>query len=129
MVLDTSAIIAMLWGEPEAAAMEMALARATGVAVAAPTVLEASIVAEGRVGAAMGQELDALLNRLAPEIIPFTAQHAALAREGWRRYGKGRHPAGLNFGDCIAYALATQRNQPLLYKGEDFAQTDVKAAL
>jgi ribonuclease VapC len=129
VILDTSAIIAMLWGEPEAAAMEVALARAKGVAVSAPTLLEAATVAEGRFGLAMGRELDALLDRLTPEVVPFTAADAALAREGWRRYGKGRHPAGLNPGDCFAYALAISRNEPLLYNGADFSQTDVKAAL
>jgi ribonuclease VapC len=129
VILDTSAIIAMLWGEPDAAAMEVALARAAAVAVSAPTLLEAATVAEGRFGSAMGIELDALLARLAPEIVPFTAEHAALARDAWRRYGKGRHPAGLNLGDCFAYALSKARNEPLLFKGTDFPQTDVKAAL
>ena len=62
------------------------------------------------------------------EVVAFTAEHAALAREGWRRFGKGRHPAGLNLGDCFAYALARARNEPLLFKGDDFAQTDVKVA-
>jgi ribonuclease VapC len=129
VILDTSAIVAMLWGEPEAPAMEVALARARCVAVSAATLLEAAIVAEGRFGAPMARELDALVSRLAPEIVPFTAAHAALAREGWRRYGKARHPAGLNLGDCFAYALAISRDEPLLYKGTDFSLTDVKAAL
>ncbi len=129
LILDTSALMAMLYEEPEAAAIEAILARNPPCAIAAPTLLEAGMVSEGRGGAAAAARLDALLLRLAPEIIPFTAEHAALAREGWRRYGKGRHQAGLNFGDCVAYALAVQRNQPLLYKGGDFALTDVKAAL
>jgi ribonuclease VapC len=63
------------------------------------------------------------------EIVPFTSEHAALARDAWRRFGKGRHPAGLNLGDCFAYALAKSRDEPLLFKGEDFARTDVKAAI
>lgn len=129
MILDTSAIISMLWGEADAGRMEEAVAAARDLAMAAPSLLEAATVAEGRFGPAMGEKLDALLARLAPEIVPFTAEHAALAREGWRRYGKGRHPAGLNMGDCFAYALAKARHQPLLFKGDDFARTDVKAAI
>ncbi len=109
--------------------MEEAVAAARDLAIAAPSLVEAALVCEGRAGDAGGQKLDALLDRLRPEIVPFTAEHAALAREGWRRYGKGRHPAGLNMGDCFAYALAKARHQPLLFKGDDFARTDVKAAI
>ena len=76
----------------------------------------------------MGTQLDRLLTQARAEVVPFTAEHAALACDGWRRYGKGRHPAGLNLGDCFAYALARSRGEPLLYKGDDFARTDVKAA-
>lgn len=129
MIIDTSAIMAMLQEEPEAPAMEEALAAARDIAIAAPSLVEATMVCEGRAGEKGARRLDALLARLSPEIVPFTAEHAALAREGWRRYGKGRHPAGLNMGDCFAYALARARNQPLLFKGDDFARTDVKAAL
>ncbi|MCU0945718.1 MAG: type II toxin-antitoxin system VapC family toxin [Rubritepida sp.] len=129
MILDSSALIAMLYEEPEAPAIEAVLARDPACAIAAPTLLEACLVTEGRGGAPGAARLDALLARLAPEIVPFTAEHAALAREGWRRYGKGRHAAGLNLGDCFAYALAKARNQPLLFKGDDSSQTDVKAAL
>ena len=129
MILDTSAIMAMLQEEPEAPAMEEALAAASAIAIAAPGLVEAYLVCEGRAGKNGARQLDALLERLGPEIVPFTAEHAALAREGWRRYGKGRHPAGLNMGDCFAYALAKARHQPLLFKGDDFAQTDVKAAI
>lgn len=109
--------------------MEEALAAASAIAIAAPGLVEAYMVCEGRAGENGARQLDALLERLGPEIVPFTAEHAALAREGWRRYGKGRHPAGLNMGDCFAYALAKARHQPLLFKGDDFAQTDVKAAI
>ena len=70
-----------------------------------------------------------LMADAAIEVAPFTAEQAALAREGWRRFGKGRHPAGLNLGDCFAYALAQERGEPLLFKGEDFALTDVRRAL
>ena len=88
-----------------------------------------AIVAEGRGGAPLREDMEALLARARTEVAAFTAEHAALAAEGWRRYGKGRHPAGLNLGDCFAYALAQSRGEPLLFKGTDFAQTDVKAAL
>jgi ribonuclease VapC len=129
VILDTSALIAILFREPEAAAFAAAVTDAPQVAIAAPTLLEAASVSEGRLGAEMGVKLDQLLAQIDPEIVPFTAAHVQLAREGWRRFGKGRHPAGLNFGDCFAYALARARNQPLLFKGDDFARTDVKAAL
>jgi ribonuclease VapC len=128
VILDSSALMAMLYEEPEAPAMEVALAQAPACAIGAPTLLEACIVSEARGGPTGAARLDALLERIAPEVVPFTAEHAALAREGWRRYGRGRHPAGLNLGDCFAYALARATNQPLLFKGEDFALTDVKAA-
>lgn len=129
MILDTSAIMAMLYEEPEAPAIERALAVAGRSAISAASLLEAGMVCEGRGGGPAAARLDALLLRLRPEIVPFTAEHAVLAREGWRRYGKGRHPAGLNFGDCFAYALARSRDEPLLFKGDDFARTDVKAAI
>jgi ribonuclease VapC len=129
VILDSSALIALLWQEPEAPRMEELLADAEAIAVSAPTLLEAAVVAEGRFGPAMGAKLDELVRRLEPEVVAFTHEHLTLAREGWRRYGKGRHPAGLNLGDCFAYALARTRDQPLLFKGDDFAQTDVKAAL
>lgn len=129
MIVDSSALMAMLYEEPEAPAIAVALARNPACAIAAPTLVEASLVSEGRGGAAGAARLDALLAHLTPEVVPFTAEHAALAREAWRRYGKGRHPAGLNLGDCFAYALAISRNEPLLYKGTDFSLTDVKAAL
>lgn len=129
MILDTSALFAMLYEEAEAPALETALAVAGDCAVSAATLVEAYMVCEGRGGAQGAERLDALLLRLSARIIPFTADHAALAREGWRRFGKGRHPAGLNFGDCFAYALSRSRNEPLLFKGDDFAQTDVKAAI
>lgn len=129
MILDTSAIFAMLYEEVEAPVMETALAIKGECAISAATLVEAYMVCEARGGAEGAARLDALLPRVAARIIPFTAEHAALAREGWRRYGKGRHPAALNLGDCFAYALARARNEPLLFKGDDFAQTDVKAAI
>lgn len=129
MIVDSSALIAILFKEKEASAFASAMRDAPSRAIAAPTLVEAAMVAEGRTGPAMGKELDELLDALNAEIVPFTAAHAALARDAWRRYGKGRHPAGLNLGGCFAYALAKTRDEPLLFKGDDFARTDVKAAI
>ena len=87
------------------------------------------MVTEGRAVPGIRSRVERLLAQSGMDIIPFTAEHAAIAADGWRRFGKGRHPAGLNLGDCFAYALAQSRNEPLLFKGADFSQTDVKAAL
>ena len=92
-------------------------------------VLEASIVAEGRGGAEAGHELDAFLERAGIEPAPITTEHLAAARQAWRRFGKGNHPAALDFGDCFAYALAKTTGELLLYKGEDFSRTDIPAVL
>ncbi len=129
MILDSSVFIALLRREPGCEVYETALATTRPLATAAPTLVETATVAEGKGGEKAGADLDALIRRLGIEIVPFTAEHAALAREGWRRFGKGRHPAALNLGDCFAYALAKSRNEPLLFKGDDFARTDVKAAI
>ncbi|WP_043359738.1 type II toxin-antitoxin system VapC family toxin [Belnapia sp. F-4-1] len=129
MIVDTSALIAILFHEVEAGEFIAAIDTASSVAIAAPTLVEAALVSEGRVGPSMRLELDDLLRTMKPEIVPFTAELAGIAQDGWRRFGKGRHPAGLNLGDCFAYALARHRNEPLLFKGDDFARTDVKAAL
>jgi ribonuclease VapC len=87
------------------------------------------MVAEGRAGEAVRSRILRLFRSMKVEVVPFTAEHAQVALDAWRRYGKGRHPAGLNLGDCFAYALAVARDEPLLFKGEDFALTDVKAAI
>jgi ribonuclease VapC len=130
VILDTSALVAVLRREPDARLFRDAIAGAARPAMSAATLVELSLVASSRGGGARGvAEADALLLENRVEIVPFTAEHAALAREGWRRYGKGNHPAALNFGDCFSYALAKARNEPLLFKGGDFAQTDVKAAI
>lgn len=129
MIVDSSAVIAVLFKEPEALAFATAIGGSASVAIAAPTLVETAIVAESRSGGAMRDRLDALLAELDLEVVTFTAEHASLALDAWRRYGKGRHPAGLNLGDCFAYALAKARDEPLLFKGEEFARTDVKAAL
>lgn len=128
MIVDTSALIAMLLGEPEAAAFAQAIKAAPRRRISAASWVEAAIVAENR-SAVAAAEFDGLMGRLDLDIVPFTPDQARRARDAHRRFGKGRHPAGLNFGDCFAYALATETNEPLLFKGEDFAQTDVKRAL
>ena len=130
MILDSSALMAILLGEPEAAVLGRAISDAeVSPVISAATLLEASIGAEGRGGAAMRDQLDDLLRRSEAEVVPFTAEQARIARDGWRRFGKGRHAAALNLGDLFAYALAQERGEPLLFKGADFARTDVKPAI
>ena len=127
MVVDTSAIAAVLLGEPERDAFRATIERAARrPLLSAMTLLEASLVMAGRRGEAMLPVLDALAARL--EVVPFDEAMARTARDAFLRFGKGRHPAGLNYGDCAAYALAMQRGLPLLFKGEDFARTDVRRA-
>lgn len=92
-------------------------------------VLETSIVVEARHGEPAGRELDLLLHRISASLVEINKQQLDIARSAWRRYGKGRHPAGLNFGDCFSYALSKHSGEPLLFKGNDFAQTDIKPAL
>lgn len=128
VVLDTSALIAFLEAEPEADRVGGVLARSASLCISTATVVEAGMVTEARRGESAGRELDLLLHRLGVRQIPVTEEHAELARSAYRRFGKGRHPAGLNFGDCFAYALATALGAPLLYVGGDFALTDVVAA-
>ena len=128
MIVDTSAILAILLGEPDAGRYEDAMAAAWPRRMSAAALLEAAMVVESRGGAKAGYELDALLERAEIELAPVTSEHANAARRAWRRYGKGNHPAGLNFGDCLAYALAEATGEPLLYKGRDFDRTDIEAA-
>jgi len=129
MILDSSALVAILFKEPEAERLAAMIRDADATAIAAPTLLETAIVAEGRTWPGMAEKLDALIAAAGAEIVPFTAQHAAIARDAWRRFGKGRHKAGLNLGDCFAYALAKERGQALLFKGDDFAATDIEPAI
>jgi ribonuclease VapC len=126
MVIDTSAIMAVLKLEAEAAAFAEMIERAERRLVSAGTVLEAGIVAESR--SQGGRELDGFLGAARIEIVAFDAEQAEIAREAFRRFGKGRHPASLNFGDCIAYALSQHAGEPLLYKGDDLSKTDVVRA-
>jgi ribonuclease VapC len=129
MVVDTSALTAILRGEPEADDFVAAIQDAPTCLLSAANLVEATLVSEGRKGLEGGRDLDLLLYRLAIEVTPVSVEQAEIARTAWRRFGKGRHPAGLNYGDCFAYALAKAVGQPLLFKGNDFAQTDIAAAV
>lgn len=128
MVIDTSALIAILTDEPERHAFNELIEAASVRLVSAATVLEAGMVIESRKGEYGGRELDLFLHRAQFQIVPVDADQVELARTAYRSYGKGRHAAGLNFGDCFAYALAKQRGEPLLYKGDDFSRTDLQPA-
>jgi ribonuclease VapC len=125
MVIDTSAFAAIFFGEPERQEFLAAITAAGSRLVSAATVLETGIVLEVRQSDAAGREFDLFIVRANVQIVPVDAELADLARSAWRRYGKGRHPAGLNFGDCFSYALAKFSGEPLLAKGTDFASTDV----
>jgi len=125
VVIDTSALIALLGMEAEAVRLATALESDANRLISAASVVEIGLVVESRYGAAGGRELDLLIAKAALSIEPVTAEQAEIAREAWRRYGKGRHSAGLNFGDCSSYALAKATGEPLLFKGDDFAQTDI----
>ena len=128
MIVDSSAVLAVLYREPDAERYERVIAESPNCRMSVANMLEASIVLEGRGGAAAGHELDVFLESAAIELAPVTVEHAEAARRAWRRFGKGNHPAALNFGDCFAYALANVTGEPLLFKGEDFSQTDIEAA-
>ena len=127
MVIDTSALVAILSLEPEAARLAQAIEADPTRLISAATLLEAGIVMEARLGAAGGKELDLLVAKAGVVIEPLTADQASTAREAWRRFGKGRHAAALNFGDCCSYALARATGEPLLFKGTDFTNTDIAA--
>jgi ribonuclease VapC len=129
MVLDTSAVLAMLFVEPEAEAFARAVARAESRRISAANLLEAGIVADHQADARAGRQLDALVARIELSTEPVTAEHVRIARQAYLDFGKGNHPVGLNFGDCFAYALAKATGEPLLFKGDDFRRTDVQAAV
>lgn len=125
MVIDTSALAAIFFREPERQTFVDTVLADVRPLVSAATILETGMVVEGRQGEAAGREFDLFVVRAALHIVPFDAEQAEIARSAWRKYGKGRHPAGLNFGDCFSYALAKSTGEPLLAKGTDFASTDV----
>lgn len=127
MILDSSALIAILLNEPEAERFEQAIGDAEFVAMSAATAFECSIVLESRLGPVAGVRMDLYLREAEVTVIPFDTEQLLFARTAFRRFGRGRHPAQLNMGDCFAYALAKQQGMPLLFKGNDFAQTDVES--
>ncbi|WP_448190683.1 type II toxin-antitoxin system VapC family toxin [Azospirillum sp. sgz301742] len=129
IVIDTSALIAILKKEPGFEQFEDAISDAKACFVCAVSVLEAALVITGRGPAEFGQALDTILRDMKIEIVPFDAGLTAHARDAFIRFGKGRHPAGLNMGDCASYALAKANDLPLLFKGNDFSQTDITSAL
>jgi ribonuclease VapC len=128
MVIDTSAVLGILLGDPDAARIATEIENATPRLISAANLLEASIVIEARKGEAGGRELDLLLYRSGIEIVAVDRDQVEAARAAWRRFGKGRHPAALDYGDCFAYGLAITRRLPLLFRGDDFSQTDIAQA-
>lgn len=125
MVLDTSALVAVLFDEPERDEFIRRIAIASRRLISAATLIESSIVVESRRGEVAGRELDLFLHRADVQTVAVDEEQALLARAAWRRYGKGRHPAGLNFGDLFAYALAHASGEELLFTGDDFTKTDL----
>ena len=128
IAVDTSALVAVVLGEPDAERYLDAL-EGSPACLSLVSLVEAGMVVEARQGADAARDLHILVNGTIDHLVPLDADHAHAAVNGWRRFGKGRHPAGLNFGDCFAYAVARLAGLPLLFKGDDFAQTDIASAL
>jgi ribonuclease VapC len=129
VVIDSSAIIAILLEEPEAVLFAHAIAQDRVRLMSAVSALEVNLVMGGRKGPGAIREFDLLLHRAQIEIVTFNAEQFELARAAWLRFGKGRNPAALNLGDCCSYALARASGEPLLAKGHDFAKTDIRMVL
>jgi ribonuclease VapC len=128
MVIDTSAIVAILLLEPDRGYYFSKILKADHRQVSAVSYVEAGMVLSGRLGQDPKAALDEMLIEMDIEIVPVSTAQAVLALEAFQKYGKGRHPAGLNFGDCFSYALAKSSSEPLLFKGGDFAHTDITSA-
>ncbi len=126
MVIDTSALLAIFLAEPERKQFLKLITEAETRLISAANAFETGIVLEARRGEAAGREFDFFLDRARLDIVPVDAEQVEIARAAWRRYGRGRHPAALNFGDCFAYALARAFGEPLLAKGDDFVRTDIE---
>jgi len=126
MVLDTSALVAILQNEPERRKFNEAIESAETRSLSTASFLESSIVLESRFGADGVRDLDLFMAKAQIALVSVDAEQAHLARDGFRKYGKGRHSAGLNYGDCFSYALARSLDEALLFKGQDFLQTDVE---
>jgi ribonuclease VapC len=127
MVVDTSALLAVLFAEQEAEEFARAIAGSEVARISAATLLEAGIVADNQTDQRTGRQLDALVANFRLRIEPVTEAQVRIARQAYLDFGRGNHPAGLNFGDCFAYALAKATGEPLLFKGKDFARTDLRA--
>ena len=128
MIVDTSVIIAILRDEPEARALAIAFDAAEVRRISAASYVEAGVVTDANRDALLTSQLDSLIMRSLIAIEPVTVEQARIARAAYGAFGKGRHRAGLNFGDCFAYALAKDKGEPLLFKGDDFRKTDVEVA-
>jgi ribonuclease VapC len=127
-VIDSSALLAVVLGEPDAELVAARLVEPVRKVVSAATLFEAAVAAERRGGLEARDRLDRLITRIDATVVPFDQHHLGWARDAFRRFGKGRHAAALNLGDCIAYATARHEVLPLLFKGDDFAQTDLERA-
>lgn len=129
MVIDTSAVLAILRDEPERQRFNQAIDADDTRLMSTASLVEASIVMQARYGDAGIQDLDLFLARAEIEVVPVDVNQAYIARQAFRQYGKGRHPAALNFGDCFTYALAKATEEPILFKGNDFSRTDLPPVL
>ena len=125
MVIDSSVLLAILLDDPEAESFRVHLAGPQDIFISAVSLVESAMVIEYKGGEAGAKKFDELLTIITPTVVAFDNEQADLARVAWRQYGKGRHPAKLNFGDCCSYAVAKYLNKPLLFKGDDFSKTDL----
>ncbi len=129
MIVDTSALLAVLFGEKDAENYARAISEADVCRISAATFVEVSVVVESQTGDAGSRQWDSFFRTAGISIEPVTEEHAYAARQAWSDFGKGRHPAGLNFGDCFSHALAKVSGEPLLFKGQDFRKTGIPPAL
>ena len=129
MILDTSALLAVLFGEKDAETYAQAISQAEVCRISAATFVEVSVVVESQTGDAGSRQWDSFFRTAGITIEPVTEEQAHAARQAWSDFGKSRHPAGLNFGDCFSYALAKVSGEPLLFKGQDFRKTGIAAVL
>lgn len=128
MIIDSSALLAVSFEEPEGHLIDVAILQSPSCRMSSGNFLESCMILQSRKGTDAVRDLDLLMYRFKIEIVAFTETQARIARAAFERFGKGRHPAGLNFGDCMAYALAKQTGEVLLFKGTDFGKTDIAVA-
>ncbi len=128
MIVDSSALLALVFDEPEADRVEEALAQEVRPGIGAPTLTETGLVLAARLDTDSEMILSRLVEHLDLAVVRFTAAHGRMARDAFLRFGKGRHPAALKFGDCLTYAVARLANEPLLFVGDDFSRTDIVPA-